>query len=258
MNSKTQKCIGFLTLLRKEIIRYLRIWRQTLVPPVMTMALYFVVFGQFLGDRIQEIEGFHYIDFIIPGLIMMACINSSFTNVASSFYSTKFQRSIEEILISPMPPWAIALAYIAAGASRGILVGLLVLATATFFTTVHLFSPLITIVFIVLTATVFASAGFINGLFANKWDDINLFPTFILTPLTYFGGVFYSIKLLPESWQVASKLNPILYMVNGLRYGFLGFSDVSVETGLTILIFLSVILFSVSVHLIQTGKGLKA
>ncbi len=256
--SPKEQSIAFWTLLRKELVRFLRIWKQTLLPPCITMSIYFTVFGSFLGSRIQKIEGFPYIQFIVPGLIMMSTITNSFSNVASSFFSSKFQRSIEEVLVSPVPDWILLAAYVVGGATRGIIVGVLVLNVSLFFTRVQIQSITYTLLFLILTALVFAAAGFTNGLLAKKFDDIAIIPTFVLTPLTYFGGVFYSLNLLPPMWQKLSKLNPILYMVNGLRYGFLGVSDINPQIGIIILATFAVILLYTNLTLLHKGTGLKS
>jgi ABC-2 type transport system permease protein len=253
-----QLWVAFGTIVRKEIIRFMRIWTQTLLPPAITMSLYFVVFGVLLGQRIQNIGQFSYIEFIVPGLVMMSVITNSFSNVASSFFSSKFQRSVEELLVSPVPNWLIVSAYVVGGASRGILVGCVVLLVSLFFTQLTLHSLPLILVFLVLTALTFATAGFTNGMLARKFDDIALVPTFILTPLTYFGGVFYSIDLLPGIWPTVSRANPILYMVNGLRYGFLGTSDIPVGAGVVILLLFLLGLFGLNLHLMKRGHGLRS
>lgn len=257
MNS-SQLWVAFYTIVRKEIVRYLRIWTQTILPPAITMGIYFVVFGRFLGDRIQNFGEHSYIEFILPGLIMMATITNSFSNVASSFFSAKFQRSVEEMLISPLPNWLIVSAYVVGGATRGILVGIVVLFVSLAFTHISVHSVLIVFTFLILTALTFATAGFANGMIARKFDDIAIVPTFVLTPLTYFGGVFYKLDLLPPLWQTVSKLNPILYMVNGLRFGFLGVSDVEVTHGLVMLVIFLVAIFVVNLRLMDKGVGLKS
>ena len=222
------------------------------------MSLYFVVFGVLLGERIQKVGSFSYIEFIVPGLVMMSVITSSFSNVASSFFSSKFQRSVEELLVSPVPNWLIVAAYVVGGASRGILVGCMVLMVSLFFTTLQLHSLPLIILFFLLTALTFATAGFTNGMLARKFDDIAIVPTFLLTPLTYFGGVFYSIDLLPSMWATISKANPILYMVNGLRYGFLGTSDIPVGIGVGILLLFLFALFGFNLYLMKRGYGLRS
>ncbi len=253
-----QKWIAFATIVRKEIVRFMRIWTQTILPPAITMGIYFIVFGRFLGDRIDDFGDFSYIEFIVPGLIMMSTITNSFSNVASSFFSSKFQRSVEELLVSPVPNWLIVGAYVVGGAARGLVVGVVVLMVSLAFTKMSIHSLLIVLAFLVLTALMFATAGFANGMLARKFDDIAIVPTFVLTPLTYFGGVFYQLSLLPEVWQKVSLLNPILYMVNGLRFGFLGVSDVPVATGLAILIVFQVGLFGLNLYLMNKGVGLKS
>lgn len=252
-----KKIISFTTLLRKEVYRFLRIWSQTLVPPVITQALYFLIFGKFIGSQINDISGVNYMAFIIPGLVMMAVINSSFTNVAGSFFSSKFQRSIEEILVSPMPNWAIVGGYVLGAVARGIIVGFLVFCVSVFFTRPTIFNFGFIILFVVLTATVFALAGLTNGILAKKFDDISIFPTFFVMPLTYLGGVFYSINSLPQVWQTISRFNPILYMVNGFRYGFYGISDVNIGTSIFILLLFMFGLIFVNLYLLKEGVGLK-
>ena len=254
----SQLWVAYSTIVRKEIVRFLRIWTQTILPPAITMSIYFVVFGKFLGERIKDINGISYIDFIVPGLLMMSVITSSFGNVASSFFSSKFQRSIEEMLVSPMPDWLLVVSYVTGGATRGIFVGGIVVAVSLFFTNLSVHSGVLIFLFIGLTALTFAMAGFTNGMLARRFDDIAIVPTFVLTPLTYFGGVFYSIDLLPPFWQKVSLVNPILYMVNGLRYGFLGVSDVPYTTGLFVLSGFLTALFVVNLKLMEKGQGLRS
>ena len=254
MNSQL---IALKTLVRKEVNRFLRIWPQTLMPPVITQTLYFVIFGKFIGSRIGQMQGIDYMAFIVPGLVMMAVITSSYTNVVSSFFSSKFQKNIEELMVSPTHNWVILGGYVAGGVLRGILVGLLVFGVSVFFTRPVIHNLGLVLIFIVLTAVVFALGGFINGIFAKKFDDISIFPTFILTPLTYLGGVFYSIQSLPEFWRNASRLNPILYMVNGFRHGFYGFSDVNIWISLSMLVLFGAILIFSNLYLLKKGTGLK-
>jgi len=249
--------VAFRTIVDKDIKRILRIWVQTLLPSAITMTLYFIIFGQFIGSQVRNIEGFSYMEFIVPGIVMMAIITNSFMNVVSSFFFIKFQRSIEEILVSPTPNWVILTGYITGGVFRGLLVGIIVLIISLFFTSLQIHSLIIIIVFILLTAIVFSLGGFLNALYAKKIDQINIIPVFVLTPLTYLGGVFYSIKVLPEFWQGLSLLNPILYMVNGFRFGFLGISDINVWIGFWMLILLTVVLFYVNLHLLKKGIGIK-
>ena len=249
--------ISFLTIFRKEVKRFMRIWTQTILPSAITMTLYFVIFGTFIGSRISQIGDYSYIQFIAPGLIMMAVINNSYSNVVSSFFGSKFQRNVEELLVSPTPSSIIILGYISAGVLRGLIVGLLVSIVSLFFTKLVIFNIWIIIIYVVLTSVVFSLAGLLNGLFARRFDDVAIVPTFVLTPLTYLGGVFYSISVLPEFWQNISKINPILYMVSGFRYGFLGISDINVWLGMGMLILFTLVLFSVNLVLIRKGYGLR-
>lgn len=249
--------IAFCTILRKEVSRFLRIWTQTLLPPVITQSLYFIIFGGFIGSQIAPINGVSYMAFIVPGLVMMAVINSAFANVVGSFFGSKFQRNIEELLVSPTPNWVIIAGYVGGGALRGIMVGAIVFAISAIFTHPMIFNIGIILLFVVLTSVVFSLGGLINAIFAKKFDDTMIFPTFILTPLTYFGGVFYSINRLPEVWQGVSKVNPILYMVDGFRYGFFGFSDVNVGVSAGILIGLTAVLAIWANWLLRKGVGMK-
>jgi len=253
-----EQWIAFTTILRKEIRRFTRIWVQTLLPPVITMALYFVIFGKLIGSRIGDMGGFSYIQFVAPGLIMMAVLTNAYSNVVSSFFSAKFQRSVEEVLVSPTPNYVILLGYTMGGVARGLCVGLLVTIMSLVFTHLHIHSWLITFTIVLLTSMLFSLAGFINAVYANTFDDVSIVPTFILTPLTYFGGVFYSISLLPEIWQHISRLNPILHMVNAFRYGILGISDIDINNAIIGLSLGVVILFVISLHLLKTGKRLRA
>ena len=241
----------------KECIRFLRIWVQTLVPPAITMTLYFVIFGSLIGSRIGEMGGFSYMEFIVPGLIMMSVITNSYSNVASSFYSTKFQKSIEELLVAPVPNYIIVLGYMGGGMARGMLVGLIVTIVSLFFVDIQIHNVFVIIATVVLTSAVFALGGLINAVYANSFDDISIIPTFVLTPLTYLGGVFYSITLLPEFWQGGSQANPIIYMVNAFRFGFLGVSDVSIYTSFAVLLVLITGLFITALTLIRRGIGLR-
>lgn len=254
----TEQWIAFLTIFRKEVKRFSRIWIQTLLPPVITMALYFVIFGTLIGSRIGDMGGFTYIQFVAPGLIMMAVLTNAYANVVSSFFSAKFQRSIEEVLVSPTPNYIILLGYTMGGVARGLSVGILVTVMALLFTHLQIHSWFITLSIVLLTSMLFSLAGFINAVYANTFDEISIVPTFILTPLTYFGGVFYSISLLPEIWQHVSRLNPILHIVNAFRYGILGVSDINIGYAISGLILGVVVLFMISLHLLKTGKRLRA
>lgn len=249
--------IALRTIVDKEVIRILRIWPQTLLPSAITMALYFLIFGQFIGSQVSDIGGFSYMEFIVSGIVMMAIITNSFTNVVSSFFMTKFIKSLEEILVSPTPNWVIVVGYSIGGIFRGLLVGIIVILIALFFTSLQVHNLFIIIAFILLVSTVFSLGGFLNAVFAKKFEQTALFPIFILTPLTFLGGVFYSISMLPEIWQKLSLLNPILYMVNGFRYGFLGISDVNVWIGFSMLVLLVIGLFWLNLYLVKKGVGLK-
>ncbi|MDB2553227.1 ABC transporter permease [Gammaproteobacteria bacterium] len=251
------KMIAFETLVIKEVRRFTRIWVQTLVPPAITIALYFVVFGNLVGRRIGDMGGFNYMEFIVPGLIMMAVIQNSYSNVVSSFFSHKFQRSVEELLVSPVPNSVILAGFVVGGMVRGLLVGGVVSLMALAFVDLKVEHPLIIISVILLTSLVFSLAGFINALFANSFDDISIIPTFVLTPLIYLGGVFYSSALLPGFWQGVSAMNPIFYMVNTFRYGFLGVSDVPVTVAFLILISFAVVLSGACLWLLNRGTGLR-
>jgi ABC-2 type transport system permease protein len=253
--------ISFYTILRKEVNRFFRIWTQTLLPPVITQTLYFVIFGGFIGSRIQGFEeefGISYMAFIVPGLVMMAVITASFSNVVSSFFGAKFQKNIEELLVSPTPNWVIIAGFVGGGVLRGLIVGLIVfLVSLTFVNDLRVDNPLLVLIFVFLTAIVFSLAGFLNSIFATKFDDISIFTTFILTPLTYLGGVFYSISSLPPFWQQISKANPILYMINGFRFGFYGQSDVSVWASFAILLVLTLGLWQLNCYLLKKGVGMR-
>lgn len=241
----------------KECIRFTRIWVQTLVPPAITMSLYFVIFGNLIGSRIGDMGGFNYMEFIVPGLIMMSVITNSYSNVASSFYSTKFQKSIEELLVSPVPTYIIVLGYMGGGMARGLCVGIIVTILSLFFVDIQIHNVAVIFATVLLTAAVFALGGLINAVYANSFDDISIIPTFVLTPLTYLGGVFYSITLLPDFWQGVSQFNPIIYMVNAFRYGFLGVSDVDITTAFAVIIGFISALFAVAYRLIDKGVGIR-
>lgn len=258
MTRMKQNLIGLQTIVSKEISRVLRIWVQTLVPPAITMTLYFIIFGNLIGRQIDLQNGFDYMAYIAPGLIMMSVITNSYGNVVSSFFGAKFGRHIEELLVSPMPNNYILVGYILGGVCRGLMVGSVVTVIALFFTDLDVKHPFITISIVLLTAIVFSLGGLINAVFSTKFDDISIIPTFILTPLTYLGGVFYSINLLPEFWQSVSKANPILYMVNAFRYGILGVSDISIGTAYAIIIAFIVLLYSLSLYLLNRGIGLRS
>jgi len=247
--------IGFTTIVLREFSRIIRIWGQTIVPPAITATLYFVIFGSLIGQRIGQMGGFSYMQYIAPGLIMMSVITNSYGNVVSSFFGAKFGRHIEELLVSPLPNWMIVLGYVVGGVLRGLLVGLVVTIIALFFTRLHVEHLFSVLAAVLLTSVVFALGGFINAVFAKNFDQISFIPTFVLTPLTYLGGVFYTIRLLPEWAQGMSHANPILYMVNAFRYGFLGVSDVDIVAAYTMMIGAAVVLFTTCVWLLQRGVG---
>ncbi|MCY3688419.1 MAG: ABC transporter permease [Gammaproteobacteria bacterium] len=252
------RLIAFETIVIKEVRRFMRIWTQTMLPPVITISLYFVIFGNLVGSRIGEMGGFRYMEFIVPGLIMMAVIQNSYSNVVSSFFSQKFQRSVEELLVAPIPNYVILSGFIAGGMARGLCVGFIVTLVSLFFAELRVFSPLIMISVVLFTSLVFSLGGFINAVFANNFDDVSIIPTFVLTPLIYLGGVFYSIELLPPFWQLVSRLNPIFYMVNTFRYGILGTSDIDVAWAFAMLVLFAVLLFGACIWLLRRGTGIRS
>src|SRR6056297_21309 len=245
------------TLIIKEYTRIVRIWVQTIVPPAITMTLYFIIFGSLIGRRIGQMDGYNYMEFIAPGLIMLAVITHSYGNVVSSFFGAKFGRHIEEMLVSPMPNSLILIGHVAGGVIRGLMVGAIVTFVALFFTRLQVQHPWVVLSTVVLTSIVFSLGGFINAVFAKKFDDISIVPTFVLTPLTYLGGVFYSISLLPEFWQAVSRANPILYMVNAFRYGVLGTSDIPIGTAYAIIFVAIGLLYTFSLYLLNKGIGIR-
>jgi ABC-2 type transport system permease protein len=250
--------VALLTIVRREVMRILRIWGQTLVPPAITMTLYFLIFGSLIGRRIGNMGGFDYMDFIVPGLVMMSIIQNSYGNISSSFFGAKFGRHIEEMLVSPMPNWVILGGYVSGAVLRGLMVGAIVLCIAMLFTHVRVPHPLIMIATVLLGATIFSLAGFVNAVYARKFDDIAIVPTFILTPLTYLGGVFYSVKMLPDWAQAMTHANPVFYMVNAFRYGLLGTSDVPIAIAFGLMIGFVVILGALGLWLLKRGIGLRS
>ncbi|MDX1455583.1 MAG: ABC transporter permease [Gammaproteobacteria bacterium] len=258
MSRFTENFIGFQTIVRKEVTRVLRIWVQTIVPPAITMTLYFIIFGNLIGSRIGPMEGYDYMAYIAPGLIMMSVITNSYGNVVSSFFGAKFASHIEELLVSPLPNHYILWGYIMGGVCRGLMVGAMVTVIALFFTDLSVEHPFITLSIVLLTSIVFSLGGLINAIFSKKFDDISIVPTFILTPLTYLGGVFYSINMLPDFWQNVSKGNPILYMVNAFRYGILGVSDIGIGTAYLIIGAFIVGLYLFAMFLLNRGVGLRS
>ena len=252
-----QQLTAFKTIVIKEYLRFIRIWIQTVLPPAITTALYFVIFGELIGSQIDNIGGYRYMDYIVPGLILLAVISNAYANVVSSFYSSKFQRSVEELLVSPVPNAWILAGFVTGGLMRGLVVGFVVTVVAMFFTDIPFYSPIISIAVLILTALLFSLAGFINAVYAKSFDDISVIPTFVLTPLTYLGGIFYSIDMLPAFWQQVSLVNPILYMINAFRYGLLGISDTHLVVSFGIIIGFIVILFAFALHLLNRGTGIK-
>ncbi|WP_127554792.1 ABC transporter permease [Saccharospirillum alexandrii] len=250
--------VAFSAIVYKEVRRFTRIWMQTLLPPAITMVLYFIIFGNLIGSRIGTMDGYDYMQFIVPGLIMMTVITNSYGNVSSSFFSNKFQKSIEELMVAPVPNWVIMLGFVVGGVARGLACGFIVTLLSLWFTDLQVHNAFVTLSVILLTAVVFSTAGLINAIFATKFDDVTIVPTFILTPLTYLGGVFYSVSLLPDFWQWVSKLNPILYMVNTFRYGIIGHSDIPVLAAYGMLLMFVALLMSWALYLLHTGRGLRS
>ncbi len=248
---------AYFTIARREVLRFARIWVQTIVPPVVMVGLYFIIFGNLIGGRIGEMDGMRYIDFIMPGLVMMSIITNSYTNVVSSFYGAKYSHHIEEMLIAPIPNIIIILGYVTGGVARGTCVGIAVTLVSLLFTDFTIYQPLVVFIVALLTSFLFSLAGLINGVFANSFDDVTIIPTFVLTPLTYLGGIFYSIQLLPEFWQQVSLVNPILYMIDSFRFGFRGSSDLPLATALLVICGFIIILFSFSLWLLNRGTGIR-
>lgn len=249
--------IAFRTLAKKEIYRFTRIWPQTLLPPAITTSLYFLIFGKLIGARVGNINGVSYMEYIVPGIILMSVITHSYSNVVSSFYSTKFQRHIEELLVAPISNWVILAGYLCGGVARGLLVGVVVTGISLLFTEIHVNNLPVALSICFLTAILFSLAGFINAVFADSFDDISIIPNFVLTPLSYLGGVFYSIAMLPEIWQKIALANPILYMVNAFRYGLIGVTDIDIQISFAITAGFILFLFLFSLFLLHKGIGIK-
>ena len=256
--SNYEKWVAFSTIIIREVRRFLRIWQQTLLPPAITITLYFVIFGTLIGPRIGDMSGFTYIDFVAPGLIMMSIITNAYGNVVSSFYGAKYGRSVEELLVSPVPNYIILTGFVMGGVARGIAVGIIVTLLSLFFTRLQVEHLAVTCAVVFLTSVLFSLAGFINAIFARSFDDISIVPTFVLTPLTYLGGVFYSTSLLPDFWEKVSHLNPILYMINAFRFGVLGISDINIYVAFAMILGFIVVLYLYSLHLLRTSKGLRS
>ncbi len=253
----SQQMVALKTIMVKEYLRFIRIWIQTILPPAISVGLYFIIFGQLIGSQINDIDGFSYMDYIVPGLILMSVITNAYSNVVSSFFSAKFHHSVEEMLVSPLPNYIILMGFVSGGLARGIIVGITVTLVATFFSDFQIHSYSVTIAVFILTSILFSLAGFINAAYARSFDDITIIPTFVLTPLTYLGGIFYSIKMLPEFWQNVSLVNPILYMINAFRYGLLGVSDINLSAAFIIIIAFIAVLYYFCLRLLRLGVGLK-
>ena len=254
------KWIAFYTMLRKDVVRIFRIWVQTFLPSVITSCLYFLIFGKVLGARIGTMQGIPYMEFVVPGLVMMAILTNAYANSSFTFFQSKFfARSIDELLVSPMPPWLMISGFVAGGVVRGVMVGTIVLLVSVFFTGLHLalFNLAVILLFAILTAVVFALAGLVNGVYAKSIDSINIVPTFFLQPLTYLGGVFYSVHTLPQAAQYITYVNPIFYLINGFRFCFLGIADISLAISLEVLFGMIVALVAINMYLIRRGLGLK-
>ena len=256
-NNFSLQIIAYNTIVRKEVLRFSRIWKQTLIPPVITNILYFIIFGNLIGERIGQINSFTYTDFIFPGLLLMSVITHSYTNTVSSLYISKYHRYIEELLVSPIKNYTILAGFITGGVIRGLAVGVVVILAAQFFVNFTVHSILLMLIVILLSSTLFSMCGFLNGLFANDWDDINVIPTFIMTPLTYLGGIFFSISMLPEVWQDIALVNPILYLINALRYSMLGITDVSIIFAFFIILIFNIFIFALCMYFLSIGKGLR-
>jgi len=250
--------VALQTIVVKEVLRFSRIWVQTVLPPVITMALYFVIFGNLIGSQIADMNGFSYMDYIVPGIILMSVISNSYANVVSSFYGAKFQRHVEELLVSPTPNYIILTGFVIGGTARGLLVGLAVSLVSSVFTDLSFAHPWVLLATVLITSIIFSMAGLINAVYANSFDDISIIPTFVLTPLTYLGGVFYTIKMLPDFWQQVSLLNPILYLVNAMRYGMLGVSDIDITMSFLLMAVFTIALASFAMVLLEKGIGIKS
>ena len=253
----SQQMVALKTIVIKEYLRFIRIWIQTVLPPAISVGLYFIIFGELIGSQINDIDGYKYMEYIVPGLILMSVITNAYANVVSSFFSAKFHHSVEEMLVSPLPNNIILMGFVSGGVARGIIVGITVTVVSMFFSDFQIHSYNVTIAVFILTSILFSLAGFINAAYARNFDDITIIPTFVLTPLTYLGGIFYSIKMLPEFWQNVSLVNPVLYMINAFRYGLLGVSDIDVSTAFIIIIAFILALYYFSLRLLRLGVGLK-
>jgi len=253
----TQKITAFKTIVVKEILRFSRIWVQTIVPAVITTSLYFLIFGKLIGSQLSDIHGYSYVDYIVPGIILMSVITNAYGNVVSSFYGHKFQRHVEEMLVSPMPNSVLLAGFVVGGVVRALVVGSVVTMVAMFYTDLNIKHEFITLAVVILTATLFSLAGFVNAIYANSFDDISIIPTFVLTPLTYLGGVFFSIEMLSPFWQNIAVFNPILYMINAMRFGMIGVSDINITTAFLMILLLLSILYFFCLYLLRAGIGIR-
>lgn len=253
----TQIFIAFKTIVTKEIVRFMRIWSQTLLPPAITMTLYFLIFGKLIGSQIQNISGYTYMQYIVPGLVMMSVMTNAYVNTASSFFGAKFSKSIEELMVAPVPNYVILFGFAFGGMLRGLLVGIIVILISLLFTHLHIFNIWIVISMAILSSMLFSVAGLLNGIFAKKFDDVSFIPTFVLTPLTYLGGVFYSINQLPPFWKSLSIFNPIVNIVGTFRYGILGITDVNIYAGFIMVCVFFAVLCIWSLILLQRGTGMR-
>lgn len=256
-NNLSLQKTAYSTIVRKEVLRFSRIWKQTLIPPVITNILYFIIFGNLIGERIGKIDSFTYTDFIFPGLLLMSVITHSYTNTVSSLYISKYHRYIEELLVSPIQNYTILAGFITGGVIRGLAVGIVVILAAQFFVNFTVHNIVLMLIVIFLSSTLFSMCGFLNGLFANDWDDINVIPTFIMTPLTYLGGIFFSVSMLPGVWQEIALANPILYLINALRFSMLGITDVSIVFAFFIILIFNIFIASLCMYFLSIGKGLR-
>ncbi len=254
----TENFIGFYTIVEKEIMRLVRIWVETLFPPIITSALYFTIFGNILGQHIGKIDGYSYIEFLTPGLVMLGVVNNAYSNVAMSFYMTKFMHTIDEMLVSPLPNFLIVLGYVIGGMFRGLIIGSLIFLTAMFFTPIHIAHPWFMLLIALLSAMLFSCAGFINGMIADSFDSISIIPTFVLTPLTYLGGVFFAVSALPHAWQVLARFNPILYIIESFRYSMLNIRQANIELAFAMIVLFVVVLFGVCLYMFNKGIGVKS
>jgi ABC-2 type transport system permease protein len=256
MNSR-QQLIALYTLVRREMVRMFRIASQVFLPPVITTTLYFLIFGTLIGKRIGSIDGVNYLTFIAPGLIMMSVITNAYSNVSSSLFSVRFQKNIEEMLISPMHNGLILLGFVLGGVIRGVIVAVLVFIVSAFFASIELNHLPLTLLVVVLVSTLFSLAGFTNAMVARTFDDIMIIPTFILTPLTYLGGVFYSVSMLPPFWDTVTHFNPVYYIIGAFRVAMIGQKDINMSLAMGIIVVFLIVLTMVNMVMLKRGVGLR-